>query len=300
MAAEPTEQRNPRTENLDLVPTVEAVRMILREDAHAVQVALGVADQIAGLADRVAERLAAGGSLHHFGAGASGRIAMADATEATPTFGTPPGMIQAHFPGGVAALADSTIDLEDAAAAGRTDAAGLTDRDVAVGISASGGTGYVVAALAQARQQGALTALLTSNPGAPTAGAVDELIVLDTGPEALTGSTRLKAGTATKIVLNALSTTVMVSLGRTYANLMVSLTATNEKLRGRSISILHEVSGLDPRQCSELLTASGEELPVAVLGALAGTDPETARAALGRSGSVRGALSILAAGPGAP
>ncbi|OYO11486.1 N-acetylmuramic acid 6-phosphate etherase [Enemella evansiae] len=293
MTRPPTEQRNPRTTALDLVPTEDAVRMILDEDARAVEAALAVTGPVAELAELVAARLADGGSLHYFGAGASGRIAMADATEATPTFGVPPGMIQAHFPGGAAALADPTIDLEDAEGAGRRDAAAITDRDVVVGISASGRTGYVTGALQVARQHGARTALLACDPAIRPEPAPDHLIVLDTGAEALTGSTRLKAGTATKVVLNALSTTVMVALGRTYGNLMISLTATNAKLRTRSISILEEVSGLPPHRCVALLAACDGELPVAVLAALAEVDPATARMRLARSGSVRTALTEL-------
>ena len=293
MTRPPTEQRNPRTTALDLVPTEDAVRMILDEDARAVEAALAVTGPVAELAELVAARLADGGSLHYFGAGASGRIAMADATEATPTFGVPPGMIQAHFPGGAAALADPTIDLEDAEGAGRRDAAAITDRDVVVGISASGRTGYVTGALQVARQHGARTALLACDPAIRPEPAPDHLIVLDTGAEALTGSTRLKAGTATKVVLNALSTAVMVALGRTYGNLMISLTATNAKLRTRSISILEEVSGLPPHRCVALLAACDGELPVAVLAALAEVDPATARMRLARSGSVRTALTEL-------
>ncbi|OYN98578.1 N-acetylmuramic acid 6-phosphate etherase [Enemella evansiae] len=293
MTRPPTEQRNPRTTALDLVPTEDAVRMILDEDARAVEAALAVTGPVAELAELVAARLAVGGSLHYFGAGASGRIAMADATEATPTFGVPPGMIQAHFPGGAAALADPTIDLEDAEGAGRRDAAAITDRDVVVGISASGRTGYVTGALQVARQHGARTALLTCDPAIRPEPVPDHLIVLDTGAEALTGSTRLKAGTATKVVLNALSTAVMVALGRTYGNLMISLTATNAKLRTRSISILEEVSGLPPHRCMALLAACDGELPVAVLAALAEVDPATARTRLARSVSVRTALMEL-------
>ncbi|GAB3600564.1 N-acetylmuramic acid 6-phosphate etherase [Microbacterium tumbae] len=289
----PTEQRNPETVEIDLVPAEDAVAQILSEDAHAVRIALGAASDIARVAERTRSRIAERGRLHYFGAGASGRLAVLDATELTPTYGTPPGEAVAHFPGGVAALIDSTIDLEDGYELGRTDAAALTAGDVAIGVTASGTTPYVEGALRKARESGAYTVLITCNPSSGLAVHADDVIALDTGAEAITGSTRLKAGTATKVVLNALSTVVMVGLGRTYSNLMIGMSVTNDKLRERAVAILAEATGADEEQCRTALAVGGNDIPRTLVAMLSGVDDIAAGDALRRAGTVRGALDAI-------
>lgn len=288
-----TEGRNPRTHDIDAVPPAEQLQMILREDAVAVEAAQAAIPALARLVQASVERIGAGGRVHYAGAGASGRLAVLDATEATPTFGVDPELIQAHFPGGQAALVDSTIDLEDALEEGRSDLSGVRGQDVVVGVSASGATAYVRGALQAAAQAGALTALVTSNPHAPLAGEVEILVAADTGPESLTGSTRLKAGTAAKVLLNAFSTAVMIGLGRTYSNLMVGLVATNEKLHERSVAILMAATGSSAAQCRTALQESSGRVPLALTILLTGASTKDAGAALAADGSVRSALTRL-------
>jgi N-acetylmuramic acid 6-phosphate etherase len=292
-ASSPTEQRNPSTHDIDVVSSLEAVRLVIAEDALAAQVTLDAAAAIAALADLVHDRLSRGGRWHTFGAGASGRIAVLDATELTPTFGVSTGRVVAHFPGGTAALVDSSIDLEDGKGLGSTHAAEVGATDIALGITVSGVTPYVEGALRTARDRGAATALITGNPHSPLIGLVDVAVILDTGPEALTGSTRLKAGTATKIALNAISTVVMIRLGRTYSNLMVGMTVTNDKLRERAVGILVEATGCDPEASRAALNRAGNRVPHALVALLGGVSAEEAAAAMQNRSSVREALSAL-------
>jgi N-acetylmuramic acid 6-phosphate etherase len=289
-----TEQRNPRTLDIDLWPSVRVVEALLAEDAGAVRAATAAAPALARAVDLALARTSGGGRVHYFGAGASGRLAVLDATEATPTFGAPPGFFTAHFPGGPAAFHDSALDFEDARPAGHADAAGVCGRDVAIGIAASGATPYVGGALARAREAGALTVLITSNPDAPLSADVDVSVVADTGPEAITGSTRLKAGTATKVLLNAFSTALMVRSGRTYSNLMVNLVATNDKLNARAARIVEMATGLGPADASSALERCAGDVRLAVLHALTGRPVDECRRALDGTG-VRGALESLAA-----
>lgn len=290
----PTEARNPRTTELDDVEAEERVRMVLREDARSVEAALEAAPAVGRLVDAAVARLRSGGRIHYAGAGASGRLAVLDATEATPTFGVEPGLLEAHFPGGGAALVDSTIDLEDAQDQGRSDLTTVSSKDVVIGITASGSTAYVKGALEAGRANHALTALITSHPESPLRDLADFLVVADTGPEALTGSTRLKAGTATKVILNAFSTAVMVGIGRTYSNLMVGLVASNEKLHERSVSLLVDATGQEPQTCRDMLTACSGRLPLALVRLLSGAEAQEAESALADDGSVRTALRRLA------
>ena len=291
----PTERRNPRTTDIDTRGSGDVLRLILAEDEHAVRAALAAADDLARAVDATHERLRRGGRVHYFGAGASGRLAVLDATEITPTFGAPRELFTAHFAGGAAAVADSSIDREDAADAGAADAAGLDGSSTAVGITASGSTPYVAGALRAARAAGALTVLVTCNPAAPLRGDADIAVVADTGPEALTGSTRLKAGTATKVVLNAFSTTLMIKAGRTYGNLMVGLVATNAKLDVRAVALLAEATGADDDTCRSALSDAGGRIPEALVRLLTGCPPERARAALSADPSVRAAVAALSA-----
>jgi N-acetylmuramic acid 6-phosphate etherase len=294
-ALDPTEQRNPRTLDIDLWPSERIVETLLAEDAAAVRAATEAAPALARAVDLALVRIGDGGRVHYFGAGASGRLGVLDATEATPTFGAPPGLFTAHFPGGAAAVLDSTRDYEDAAALGHDDAAQVAERDVTVGITASGSTPYVAGALARAHDAGALTVLLTSNPGAPLAAHAAVTVAARTGPEAVTGSTRLKAGTATKVLLNAFSTALMVRSGRTYSNLMVNLVVTNDKLEARAVRIVEMATGLEPAAAAAALARSDGDVTLAVLHALSGRPVGDCRRALA-GGGVRTALTLLARG----
>ncbi|MBO0827314.1 MAG: N-acetylmuramic acid 6-phosphate etherase [Streptosporangiales bacterium] len=291
----PTETRNPRTAEIDRLSAIEIVRLLNEEDALVPGAVAAVLPELAKAVEIVAERLRAGGTMHYFGAGTSGRLGALDAAELPPTFAVPKTLVVAHHAGGTTALREAVENVEDDEASGAADAAGLTAADVAVGIAASGRTPYVRGALAKARELGAATILVTANPRAPLAAHADVHIGPDTGPEAIAGSTRLKAGTATKLVLNSLSTAVMVLLGRTYSNLMVHMLATNEKLRGRSVRILAEASGASFETCERTLADAGGDVRVALVALLAGVGtPEASDALASADGTVRAALAKLA------
>jgi N-acetylmuramic acid 6-phosphate etherase len=292
-----TELRNPRTTEIDTVGTLELLGLLNAEDARVSGAVAAVLPVLADVVDLAVERLRAGGHVHYFGAGSSGRIGVLDAAEVVPTFGVPPGIFVAHHAGGEGAVANAIEGAEDRESLGSQAAAVLTAADVAVGLSASGRTPYVAGALRTARAAGAPTVLVSSNLSAPLAELADYRLLADTGPEAIAGSTRLKASTAQKMILNALSTAVMVKLGRTYSNLMVSLAGTNEKLRERQVAILMETSGASEAACRAELARCGGDLQVAMLCLLAGLTPDSAARALAESGgSVRAALAATAAG----
>jgi N-acetylmuramic acid 6-phosphate etherase len=298
----PTEGRNPRTTQIDAVPTLELLRLLNAEDALVPAAVAAALPELARAVDLAVERVRAGGRVHYFGAGSSGRLAVVDAAELPPTFGTDPGLVVAHQAGGLEAIAGAVEDVEDAADLGAADAAAVSGADVAVGVTASGRTPYVEGALRAAARRGAATVLVSSNPRAPLAAAVDVHVAIDTGPEAIAGSTRLKAGTAAKLALNCLSTALMVRLGHTWSNLMVSVLATNAKLRGRVLSILREATGEPEERCRAALEECGGELKTALVSMLSGRTPEQARAALGGGVPVRAALQALASQrrPGPP
>jgi N-acetylmuramic acid 6-phosphate etherase len=242
--------------------------------------------------DHVVERLRAGGQVHYFGAGTSGRIGVLDAAEVNPTFAVPPGVFVAHHAGGDYALGTAVEDAEDDEALGGRDACAVSAADVVVGITASGRTPYVAGALRSARSAGALAVLVSSNPAAPLAALAEHALLVDTGPEAIAGSTRLKAATAQKMVLNALSTAAMVRLGRTYSNLMAGMSGTNAKPRQRQVTILREATGAGEEACRAELARCDGDLRLALLCLLSGLEPKAAAGALtGAGGSVRGALS---------
>jgi N-acetylmuramic acid 6-phosphate etherase len=290
----PTERRNPATEDLDLLGTADLVARIHEQDA-TVPAAVGRAlPEVARAVDLAVAALTAGGRVHYAGAGTSGRLAVLDAAELPPTFGLPPDRFVAHLAGGDAALRGAVEAVEDDAERGRADlaAAAVAAADVVVGLAASGRTPYVAGAFAAAAAVGAVTVLVTANPQAPLAAGRDVVIVTDTGPEALTGSTRLKAGTAQKLVLHTFSTAVAVRLGHAYSNLMVDVRATNAKLRGRSLAILEEATGAGRPACARALEEAGGEVKTAVVALLAGVPAERAREALAAGGgSVRGAVA---------
>lgn len=254
-----------------------------------------VLPQVARAVDFAVEALRSGHRVHYFGAGTSGRLATLDAAELVPTFNVPSDWFIAHHAGGARALRQAVEDAEDNAKAGAAEVAeSVAPGDFVLGLTASGRTPYVLGALAAASRRGARTALVSGNPAAVTPPGVDVLIAVDTGPEAIAGSTRMKAGTAQKIILTAFSTATMIKLGRTYSNLMVSMRATNAKLRGRTIRILREATGMSMADCSDALTEADGDLKVALVHLLSGEDVASAAKALTASdGHVRKALDSL-------
>jgi N-acetylmuramic acid 6-phosphate etherase len=292
-----TEQANPRTTRLDRMSPLEIVRAMNAEDATVAGAVAAEAQPIAEAIAAIAGRLRDGGRLIYLGAGTSGRLGALDAVECPPTFGIAPDRIIGCIAGGSFALDQAAEDFEDDAEAGRADLARLrvAPADAVVGITASGRTPYVLGALAFARERGALTIGLACNRDTRLAREVEISIAPVVGPEALAGSTRLKAGTAQKMVLNMVSTGVMVLLGKTYGNLMVDLRATNAKLQARAVSVLRQVTGLDEAQAITLLGVCGGEVKTAIVAARAGTSPEAARARLAAAdGSLRTALEGMA------
>lgn len=290
----PTEQRNPRTLAIDAVGTSEILQMLNNEDARVAGAVSAVIPELTKAVDAAVEAVRGGGRVHYFGAGTSGRLATLDAAELLPTFHVPDGLVVAHHAGGTEALLRAVENVEDSEEGGARDAAAVTGQDLVVGLAASGSTPYVAGALKAARAAGATTVLVTSNPDAPLAPLADVVIAADTGPEVIAGSTRLKAGTAQKMILNAFSTTLMIKLGRTWSNLMVDLVATNKKLRGRMLRILAEATGADEAACEAALAEADGELKPALVHLLTGTPIAAARAALESAhGRVATALAEL-------
>ncbi|MEV0667033.1 N-acetylmuramic acid 6-phosphate etherase [Actinomadura luteofluorescens] len=289
----PTEGRNPRTLDVDTLPTMEVLRLINSEDATVPRVVGSVLPEVARLVDLAVESLRAGGRVHYFGAGTSGRLAVLDAAELPPTFGIW-GRVVAHNAGGPGALSQAVSGVEDDVELGRRDARDVGPGDVAIGIAASGRTPYVVGALRAAAAVGARTALISCNPHTPYGDEVEVHIGLATGPEVISGSTRMKAGTATKLVLNSFSTTLMIRMGRTYSNLMVSVNALNSKLRARLVRILTEATGMDARTCENALSEAGGNTRVALVSLLGEVPASRATMVLEETdGGVREALQRL-------
>ncbi|MGD8165760.1 N-acetylmuramic acid 6-phosphate etherase [Herbiconiux sp. P16] len=289
-----TEQRLTESLELDSLSTTEILALLASQDRVAVDAVAAVAPQLAGLVDIAVACVVRGGSVHYFGAGTSGRLAVLDAAELLPTFNIEPGVVVAHMAGGAEALVRAVENAEDSVDDGRREASTLGPDDVAIGLAASGNTPFVGGALARARELGAYTALISCNPRASLASLADTDIVLRTGPEVVTGSTRLKAGTAEKLALNGFSTALMVGLGRTWSNLMVSVVATNEKLRRRTLRILMQSAGVSQSEGAELLARADGDLKVAIVTAVAAVPVDRAQAALATAnGSVRAALTAL-------
>jgi N-acetylmuramic acid 6-phosphate etherase len=286
-----TEQRNPNTTDIDVVSTTELLTLLNAEDALVAPAVAKVTEVLAEVVEVTAGLLKAGGRVHYFGAGTSGRIGVLDAAEVVPTFGIEPGVFIAHQAGGEQAVRRAVEGAEDRDALGAQAGAEVSAGDIAIGLSASGQTPYVAGALTAARAAGAVTVLVSSNPSAPLAALADYALLVDTGPEAIAGSTRLKAASAQKLLLNSLSTAVMIRLGRTYSNLMVSLAGTNAKLRQRQVTILMEASGADEATCRGELARCEGNVRLALLCLLSGLEPPQAAAALAAAhGSVREAL----------
>ena len=261
-----TEQRNPRTLAIDQVPTLEALRLMQDEDRIAVESVAPELPQIAKAVDAIAERLRTGGRLLYIGAGTSGRLGVLDASECPPTFSVSYELVQGIIAGGYQALYQATESSEDNLEAGVRDVKerGLNAKDVLVGIAASGRTPYVLGAIAHAKSLGALTVGISCTENSLLSQAVDLPIEPKPGPEVITGSTRLKAGTVTKLVLNMLSTMAMVKLGYVYSNLMVNVKPSNEKLVDRAQRIIAQAAGISQADAATLLTRANGNVREAI------------------------------------
>lgn len=291
----PTEQRNPRSADIDLMSTIGILGVINAEDRRVPEAVNAALPQLARAVDYAVEALRHGHHVHYIGAGTSGRLAVLDAAELVPTFNVPKDWFVPHHAGGEQALRHAVENAEDDSAAGAAElTASVQPGDFVMGLTASGRTPFVLGGLTAAKRQGAHTALVSGNPAAVHPPNVDVLIAVDTGPEAIAGSTRMKAGTAQKIILTAFSTATMIKLGRTYSNLMVSMRATNAKLRGRTVRILHEATGMSSQDCSDALTEADGDLKVALVHLLSGVDVRRAAKVLAvNDGHVRKALDSL-------
>ena len=288
-----TEQANPRSRGLDRKSSLAIVRLMNAEDARIAAAVRRELPKIARAVDAIVESLGKGGRLIYVGAGTSGRIAFLDAAECPPTFGTPPSLVRAVIAGGNRAMRHAVEGAEDSASNGARDLARakLKARDIVVGIAASGTTPYVLGALKYSRQVGAMTIGLTSNPASPLARLAHITIAPITGPEVLSGSTRMKAGTAQKMVLNMLSTAAMVRLGRAYENWMIRMKLTNEKLQKRAARILEQAAGVSASKARHALRQARHDLPVALVMLRTGSDSREAQRRLAKSnGNVRAAL----------
>ncbi len=282
-----TEQRNPRTERIDVASSLEIVDLMNAEDASVAGAVRGQREGIAAAIELVVAALQQHGRLVYVGAGTSGRLGVLDATECPPTFGTPPTLVVGVIAGGYGALVKSAEGAEDDVNAGAAamDTAVVTPRDVVVGIAASGTTPYVGAALARAQTLGAKTVLVTcSTPPKLLTETCDAVIVPKVGPEALTGSTRLKAGTATKLVLNTISTGAMIRLGKVYGNLMVDLVALSDKLKDRGERIVMECVGVDRAKARAAIEQAAGSVKVAIVMAKKGVRREEAQRVLDEAG----------------
>ena len=274
-----TEARNPMTAEIDMASTLEMVEIINREDRR---VAEAVGEQLPFIAeaiDRIAERMRMGGRLIYIGAGTSGRLGVVDASECPPTFGTPPSLVIALMAGGTKAFTQAVEGVEDDSAAGERDVAGLNvgPLNSVVGLAASGRTPYVLGGFQEARRRGALTVSLACNHPSAVADMADIGIAPVVGPEVIAGSTRMKAGTAQKMVLNLISTGIMIRLGKTFANLMVDVQPTNSKLRVRARRIVAEACGISLEEAGAVYERCGHEVKTAIVAHLAGVGPEEAR-----------------------
>ncbi|HTK24065.1 MAG TPA: N-acetylmuramic acid 6-phosphate etherase [Gaiella sp.] len=289
-----TEARDPSAADLDLQSTAQLVALMNEADAGVPTAVARAADTIAAAIDAVVERLAAGGRLVYVGAGTSGRLAVVDAAECESTFAVPPGRVVALIAGGAAATATAQEEAEDDREAGTKaiHALGVDSADAVVGLSASGRTPYVVAALDAARGAGATTVAIVSVEGSELGAVAAHEIVVLVGPEVIAGSTRLKAGTAQKLVLNMISTIAMIRLGKTFGNLMVDVVATNDKLRARVRRIVAAASGASPDRVEAALDEADGDAKVAIVALARGVDAATARGRLEETaGDVRKALA---------
>lgn len=277
-----TENSNPASHDLDRMSTLEMVQTINREDAHVAAVVEQALPEIAAAIDAITSRMRKGGRLVYLGAGTSGRLGVLDASECPPTFRVPAGLVVGVIAGGDTALRSAVEKAEDSPEQGKSDLAhlSLSSQDSVVGITASGGTPYVLGGLRYAREIGALTIGIACNRPAAISSAAKISILVPVGAEVISGSTRLKSGTAQKMVLNMLSTGVMVKLGKTYGNLMVDLQASNTKLRKRAVRLVKQVCEMEDETAQTLLEACNWEVKTAIAAFHLKSSPSAARSAL--------------------
>ncbi|WP_028811113.1 N-acetylmuramic acid 6-phosphate etherase [Streptomyces flavidovirens] len=293
-----TEAFRPELAEIDHMPTAEIARIMNGEDRTVPEAVAARLPQIAAAIDATAERMARGGRLIYAGAGTAGRLGVLDASECPPTFNTDPARVVGLIAGGPSAMVKAVEGAEDSKelAAADLDALGLTGNDTVVGISASGRTPYAIGAVEHARGRGALTIGLSCNADSALGATAEHGLEVVVGPELLTGSTRLKAGTAQKLVLNMISTITMIRLGKTYGNLMVDVRASNEKLRARSRRIVALATGAQDKEIEDALAATDGEVKNAILVLLGDVDGPTAAALLDEArGHLRVALRAAAA-----
>jgi len=291
-----TEQENPRTAQITSLTTEEILRLMNEEDARVADAIAQVLPEISRAVDGIVARLSTGGRLFYLGTGTSGRLGVLDAAECPPTFGVSPEMVQAIIAGGYEACYRAVEASEDDAEAGARDLAarGFTGQDVLVGIAASGRTPYTVGAVEHARQLGALTLAITCVPDSPITAAAEVSMVPVVGPEVIAGSTRLKAGTAQKMVLNMISTATMIRLGYVTGNRMTNVQTRNVKLRARALRILQLEVGLDEEAATEILDWANGNLPVALVMSKTGASLDSAESALEKArGVVNEAVNFI-------
>ncbi|RKD32253.1 N-acetylmuramic acid 6-phosphate etherase [Thermohalobacter berrensis] len=288
-----TESRNPNTLNIDTMSTHEIVTAINEEDKKVAYAVEKAKEKIAEAIDLITERLSKGGRLFYVGAGTSGRLGIVDASECPPTFGVSHELVQGVIAGGNEAIFKATEGAEDNKELGKEDLKnrGLNNKDVVCGIAASGRTPYVIGALEYAKELGALTVSITMNSESKISKMVDVPISIEVGPEVITGSTRMKAGTAQKMILNMLSTGTMIKLGKVYSNLMVDVKVSNEKLFNRAKRIIMITTGVDEDKAEEMLKRSNNNVKLAIMMIKTGLEKEEAERLLNKnSGHIRRAL----------
>jgi N-acetylmuramic acid 6-phosphate etherase len=285
----PTEGRSARSQEIDRMGTDDVLRLINDEDSTVPGAVRAVLPALVEVVERAVLAVRAGGRIHYFGAGTSGRFGVLDAAEVPPTYGVPADLVVAHMAGGDRAMSEAVEDAEDSEEGGEREARNSVDaRDVVFGLAASGRTPYVTAALREARARGAFTVAVSSNPAAPIAHHADVHLCVDTGQEVVTGSTRMKAGTAQKLILHSFSTALMIRLGRTFSNLMIDVVPTNDKLRNRVVRLLGEASGASEVEASAALQEAQGDTKTALVMLLTGVGFEPAREQLAkRGGNVR-------------
>jgi N-acetylmuramic acid 6-phosphate etherase len=281
-----TEQLNPASASIDTLATVEMLEVINREDRKVAEAVARAIPAIAQAVDTIVAAMERGGRLFYIGAGTSGRLGVLDAAECPPTFSVPPDMVQGIIAGGEPALSRATETTEDDPAIGARDLGqrGFTGRDILVGIATSGRTPYVLGAVAEARRLGATTIGISCTPQSELSRAVDIAIEALPGPEIVAGSTRMKAGTATKLVLNMLSTGAFIRRGYVFGNLMVNVQPKNSKLRDRALRIVSKAAGVSGERAAELLAAAGDSVRAAIVMERAKVDRETAERMLAVAG----------------
>lgn len=283
-----TEGRNPATTDIDTLDTLGVVTAINEQDRLVAPAVARVLPQIARAVDAIVAAIRNGGRLIYIGAGTSGRLGVLDASECPPTFNTDPDLVVGLIAGGDHALRHPIEQVEDRGEAGRADleAIGLTANDVVVGIAASGRTPYVLGAIEHARAVGCMTAGISNSVDSALSATVEIPIEVPVGAEVITGSTRMKSGTAQKLVLNMLTTGAMIRLGKTYGNLMVDVQPTNAKLRERAVRIVREATGVEDQEARTMLEAANDEVKTAIVSILLGVESDVARERLTASGGV--------------